>query len=68
MTNREVLIHDLSARNYETDLCLVSYLGCPHSSMSECANNKTGNKFGTTEFQLCCDQCKAEWLDKEFEA
>ena len=65
MTNREMLIETLSKRDWETDRYATAYIECPYHSDNDCKNP---HKYGTSDFQIYCDEdCKTEWLDKEFE-
>lgn len=64
VTNREAIIQGLQARTYESDITVVSYIDCPYYSDDDCKNP---HKIGTTDHQMFCDECKAEWLDKEYE-
>ena len=64
MTNRERLIDLLNRTNYETDMITASFIACPYYSDDNCHNP---HDYGTTDFQIFCDECKEEWLDKEAE-
>ena len=67
MTNREVLIHDLTNHTEESDLCVVDYIDCPYYRDEDCKNEGTGFKSGSAPYEENCRYCKAEWLDKEWE-
>lgn len=56
MTNREVLIKSLQDK--EADICTVSYIACPSSP---------GCKYDGSSAYSACEECKMEWLDKEWE-
>ena len=56
MTNREVLIKSLQDK--EADICTVEYIACPSSP---------GCKYDGSSDYSACEECKMEWLDKEWE-
>lgn len=56
MTNREVLIKSLQDK--EADIYTVDYIACPSSP---------GCKYDGSSDHSACDECKMEWLDKEWE-
>lgn len=62
MTNREALIDLLQRQDCDADAVVASYLECPYTD--KCDNP---HEYGTVEFQMFCDDCKAEWLDREAE-
>ncbi len=56
MTNREVLIQSLQDK--EADIYTAGYIACPSD-----ANCKYD---GSSDYSIC-EECKMEWLDKEWE-
>lgn len=60
MTNRESIIDLLQRNSYEDDSIVASYIECPY-----CDGCTNPHEYGTTDFQMYCDDCKIEWLDKE---
>lgn len=63
MTNREMIISCLQQPDIESLSFVTSYIECPYVG-DECENPY---KYGTSDFQIYCDeQCKTEWLDKEW--
>ncbi len=68
MTNREVLIHDLTNHTEESDFYLASYINCPYHHSSDCLNHQRDNHdTNSVEYEENCCECKAIWLEKEFE-
>ena len=67
MTNREVLIHELTIHSHDADLSAADYIECPYFRDDDCKNTGTGFKATSYEYNENCRQCKADWLDKEWE-
>ena len=62
MTNREEIITMLSEKNSDTDAIAVSFLDCSYCRDEDCKNPY---EYGTIDYDMFCDACKMEWLDKE---
>lgn len=53
MSNAEAIAHDLLiADDFES---VAEYIACPYTNNPNC------------EYPLGCDECKSEWLEKEWE-
>ena len=59
MTNREVLIQALQEKEYDTDLCAADYIAC--------CNAKDCTYKGDGDTSMCAE-CKARWLNQEWES
>ena len=67
MTNREMLIHDLSLHDGDADLSVADYIECPYYRDEDCKNSGKNLAVGSFPYEENCRCCKAEWLEKEWE-
>lgn len=58
-TNAQAIIQGLENINeYEIALSVASFISCPYVTNPSCEYDGKDNS--------CCDDCKIEWLKKEF--
>ena len=67
MTNRELLIHDLQHQKAGEPTGIVEYIECPYWIDEDCINYDNELKVGSAEYEENCRQCKADWLEKEWD-
>lgn len=58
MTNAEAIAHDLL--NADDFTSVASHFACPYTDNLNC-------EYPLGYDELGCDECKAEWLEKEWE-